>query len=79
MKLFNESLLESTPFLEVRIWEYLINVIEIKSTKQNKLVLCLNTYRGILREVVNSVLLNIDLKSNILFEMYMENKQNQSE
>lgn len=50
----------------------MISTIIIEENKQHKLVLKINTFSGILRETLSSMVLNMNERDNILYEFYIE-------
>ncbi|EAR94146.2 hypothetical protein TTHERM_00522130 (macronuclear) [Tetrahymena thermophila SB210] len=72
VKYFQKNLTEQTSYLEKKVWEHLISAIVIEENQQHKLVLKINTFNGILRETLSSIVINMNERDNILYEFYIE-------
>ncbi|KAL4441652.1 hypothetical protein ABPG74_021584 [Tetrahymena malaccensis] len=78
VKYFQKNLTEQTSYLEKKVWEHLISAIVIEENQQHKLVLKINTFKGILRETLSSIVINMNERDNILYEFYIEEYKRKS-
>lgn len=52
--------------------------MEIEVNKQRNFIMVLDTFQGIIREILNVQILNLNEKNNVFFEVYFRNQQNSS-
>lgn len=74
MQIFNYDYQIQTTFLEIKVWEKMLQDMVIANIDQSnpELLLKIDTYEGILRECINLNIVNLTDFNNIYFETYVQ-------
>ncbi|CAK58756.1 unnamed protein product (macronuclear) [Paramecium tetraurelia] len=71
--LVRKNNLDMISTFEIKIWESLIDRVKITKNQQNRFILNLDTFKGVLRENLYTQVVYLGNEVNALFEVFVEN------
>ncbi|CAD8135944.1 unnamed protein product [Paramecium pentaurelia] len=71
--LVRKNTLDMISTFEIKIWESLIDKVKITKNQQNRFILNLDTFKGVLRENLYTQVVYLGNEVNALFEVFVEN------
>ncbi|CAD8127122.1 unnamed protein product [Paramecium sonneborni] len=71
--LIRKNNLDMISTFEIKIWESLIDRVQISKNTQNRFILNLDTFKGVLRENLYTQVVYLGNEVNALFEVFVEN------
>ncbi|CAD8100733.1 unnamed protein product [Paramecium primaurelia] len=71
--LVRKNNLDMISTFEIKIWESLIDKVQITKNSQNRFILNLDTFKGVLRENLYTQVVYLGNEVNALFEVFVEN------
>ncbi|EAS05978.2 hypothetical protein TTHERM_00780670 (macronuclear) [Tetrahymena thermophila SB210] len=72
LKIFEKNQLEATDVLELKIWEKIIEQMEVRVNEQGKLLFVVDSFKGLLKEILATFITHLRSQDNVQVQVTIE-------
>ncbi|KAL4476821.1 hypothetical protein ABPG72_010658 [Tetrahymena utriculariae] len=72
LKIFEKNQLEATDVLELKIWEKLIELMEVRVNEQGKLLFVVDSFKSLLKEILATFITHLRSQDNVQVQVTIE-------